>query len=1017
MINELPGARKRLFQLRTNFPLVLVILIFQITCFPKNAIAQEDSAEQHGGCATQYLWEQVKDQVKIYDKNADCPTYGPCDDPAVRDTHIPDENTPIKYISLYFQNVCNDDGSNPAGDYSDVLTMVTDLNADFEPWRIQFVYDWRYVYSTEYREVEVFSTDYDLKFNFAVDPLNNLNTFVTTSWGFWNDDYYVWSYTARDPWNGGETYAGGIVMNPSKTSDAGLFSHEVGHCLGLYHPFAYDGTASGGGEPCGPCYDSPGGIDQDIKGDKCSDTPPTTCSYYCGDPGGIDNCSGQPWGATGWSNYMGYAEPWSCKDHFTPQQAGRVHCWAEDALAGWISYAKIEAYSNFGPAPLDVQFEGFTSMTPYSWDWDFGDEVSGSGQTPIHTYTEPGVYNTSVLLDAVEGTFDATIARDIWVYADTVKVRNAMASAWQPVRVDICARISVPVDYIVLPLNWSGPGYLMLDSISTTGLRTESCFPPTWLELDQMNGGALKLQTVVDGLAMVPDTGAIVSLWFTPVVPGSYAENEIRIEPYSSSYVFEFSTIRGLYTPEAVNGQVIVCEPGVNCGDCFDTDQDGYGNPGYGNVCPDDNCPYAYNPDQLDSDGDGIGDACYYCIDTDGDGYGDPGYGNVCPDDNCPDLYNPDQTDSDGDGIGDACFYVATVTDTVETGCVKLAVANNGAFGEFDGATMDYYDQGDCYPEYLDLGSTIITYKKPGDAYLANHSISGLRPIAGMRDMISTQTLPDYGIFETGTMITEDSTFGLEITWWSPSGEDNCHFIIQRKKIFKYSDNPYDSLFVGDVANWELPDSVGQNLGGSDSVYNLLYISGHGVGCQDNERRYGGLTFLCSYLNDTSTLITVPYGAQIEPISGIVESGFDPFYIFNLISQPNYSVWPTRDNLLSTMTYADNLSMTNIDTFYTYSALISLRDGTVNDLRENVIRARNWASNYLGLPYFYVKGDANGDGDVNIGDAVFIINTVFKGGPSPSPLDAGDANCDYAVNIGDAVYLINHVFKGGPRPC
>jgi hypothetical protein len=46
-----------------------------------------------------------------------------------------------------------------------------------------------------------------------------------------------------------------------------------------------------------------------------------------------------------------------------------------------------------------------------------------------------------------------------------------------------------------------------------------------------------------------------------------------------------------------------------------------------------------------------------------------------------------------------------------------------------------------------------------------------------------------------------------------------------------------------------------------------------------------------------------------------------------------------------------------------------------------------------------------------------MINYVFKSGPPPEPLDAGDANCDGALNIGDAVYLINYVFKGGTEPC
>lgn len=95
---------------------------------------------------------------------------------------------------------------------------------------------------------------------------------------------------------------------------------------------------------------------------------------------------------------------------------------------------------------------------------------------------------------------------------------------------------------------------------------------------------------------------------------------------------------------------------GDACDSCTDTDNDGYGNSGFGNICPDDNCPDMANADQNDADNDGIGDVCDVCTDTDGDGFGNPGYpSNTCPLDNCPDTYNPDQTDIDNDGIGDLC--------------------------------------------------------------------------------------------------------------------------------------------------------------------------------------------------------------------------------------------------------------------------------------------------------------------------------------------------------------------------
>ncbi len=62
-------------------------------------------------------------------------------------------------------------------------------------------------------------------------------------------------------------------------------------------------------------------------------------------------------------------------------------------------------------------------------------------------------------------------------------------------------------------------------------------------------------------------------------------------------------------------------------------------------------------------------------------------------------------------------------------------------------------------------------------------------------------------------------------------------------------------------------------------------------------------------------------------------------------------------------------------------------------------------------------GDANGDGLVDLGDAVYLLNYLFKGGSAPEPMETGDANCDQVVDLGDVVYILNYLFKGGPPPC
>ncbi|MDD3646403.1 MAG: thrombospondin type 3 repeat-containing protein [Candidatus Gracilibacteria bacterium] len=93
-----------------------------------------------------------------------------------------------------------------------------------------------------------------------------------------------------------------------------------------------------------------------------------------------------------------------------------------------------------------------------------------------------------------------------------------------------------------------------------------------------------------------------------------------------------------------------------NCPNHFNPEQlDSTAN-GIGDVCSDDdkdgflghldNCTTIYNPDQLDENKNGVGDACEIDIDLDG-----------IPDsiDNCSLIYNPEQFDSDFDGVGDIC--------------------------------------------------------------------------------------------------------------------------------------------------------------------------------------------------------------------------------------------------------------------------------------------------------------------------------------------------------------------------
>ena len=64
----------------------------------------------------------------------------------------------------------------------------------------------------------------------------------------------------------------------------------------------------------------------------------------------------------------------------------------------------------------------------------------------------------------------------------------------------------------------------------------------------------------------------------------------------------------------------------------------------------------------------------------------------------------------------------------------------------------------------------------------------------------------------------------------------------------------------------------------------------------------------------------------------------------------------------------------------------------------------------------FVRGDANGDAEVNISDASFTLRYLFQGGSVPTCLLAVDANGDSQVDISDAAFTLSFLFLGARRP-
>ena len=67
-------------------------------------------------------------------------------------------------------------------------------------------------------------------------------------------------------------------------------------------------------------------------------------------------------------------------------------------------------------------------------------------------------------------------------------------------------------------------------------------------------------------------------------------------------------------------------------------------------------------------------------------------------------------------------------------------------------------------------------------------------------------------------------------------------------------------------------------------------------------------------------------------------------------------------------------------------------------------------------PPIFVRGNANGHGDIDLSDAVSIFNFLFLGGMEPGCLDSADTDDNGKLELTDGIYLLNYLFLGGEEP-
>ncbi len=65
-------------------------------------------------------------------------------------------------------------------------------------------------------------------------------------------------------------------------------------------------------------------------------------------------------------------------------------------------------------------------------------------------------------------------------------------------------------------------------------------------------------------------------------------------------------------------------------------------------------------------------------------------------------------------------------------------------------------------------------------------------------------------------------------------------------------------------------------------------------------------------------------------------------------------------------------------------------------------------------PTEFQRGDADADGQLTIGDAIFVLSYLFLGGVEVACEKSADASDDGKLDQTDAIFLLNFLFLGGP---